>query len=618
MMNRFVSRRHFLAVSAGTVGLSPIAFRRAVADVAATKTQAMVEFGEPLYKPDFDHWLYANPDAPKGGRIVVTDPGRDSFDSLNPYILQGEWPSSIGLIYDNLMSGSDDELSSAYPLIAESAEYPDDKSWLIFNMRAEARYHDGVPVVAEDIKFTFDTIKKYGHPFQQSFYEDVVSCDVLSPQRIRFGFKTRNNMKPLLVVAGTSPLPRHYWASRDVSKPTLEPPLGCGAYKISALVAGRSITYQRVKDYWAADLPVNRGLANFDEMHYDFYRDDTVEFEAFKAGRTDYRSEGSARRWVTQYDVPQVREGKIVLRTLANETPRGMGAYFFNVRRPQLQDIRVRQAIIYLYDFETVQRTLLFGKYRRIKSYFPNSDFGVSGPPTPEEVAILQPFKEKLAPEVLTQAYEPPTTDGNGNNRENLRKALALFRDAGWELKGGKLIKSNTNEPFKLELMTADPETARLAGQFIQNLRRAGVDSSIRLVDSAQWTVRIDDLDFDIWTGRLNFFPPPGPELRSYFGSQAADQRGSANSTGIKDPVVDALIEQIFAAKDLETLKATTRALDRVLLWGQYCVPLYYNHEIWIAYWNKFAYPERKPKYAVGFPGSWWMAAGAPPQQSSQ
>jgi microcin C transport system substrate-binding protein len=616
MRNVHFSRRHLLAAGLGSVVAPPCLFRRAAAEEATIKTNATAEFGEPLYKGGIEHWPYANPDAPKGGKIVLADFG--SFDSLNPYILQGDWPSSIGLIGDGLTIGSDDELSTAYPLVAESWEYAEDKSWILFNLRPEARYDDGVKTTAADVKFAFDTIKKHGRPFLKSFYEDIESCEVLSDHQVKFGMKTRNNMKPLMIAAGVAPLPRHYWESRDISKPTLEPPLSNSGYRIARVEAGRSLTYERVKDYWAADLPVNRGLGNFDEIRYDFYRDDTVQFEAFKSGRVDYRTEGSAQRWVTQYDFPQLKAGKVIARAVPNETPRGMGAYFFNIRRPQFQDVRVRRAIIYLYDFETTQRTLLFGKYKRIKSYFPNSDFGVSGPPTPEEIAILEPYKDKIPPEALTQAYEPPVTDGSGNNRNNFRKALALFKEAGWELKGGKLIKSGSGEQFRLELMTADPETERQSSPFIQSLQRAGLDATIRMVTPVEWNKRIDDLDFDVWSGSFNFFPPPGPELRSYFGSQAADIRGSANSIGIKDPVVDALIEQIISAKDLEMLKATNRALDRVLLWNEYCVPRYYNDEVWIAYWNKFAYPERRPRYTVGFPGSWWMADADTPKQSSQ
>jgi microcin C transport system substrate-binding protein len=608
MVNRALSRRRVLAACATSIASIALLRSRVAAAQSTVKTQAMVEFGEPLYAGGFEHWPYVNPDAPKGGKIVLGDFG--SFDSFNPYILQGDWPTSIGLIGEALMAGSGDELSSGYSLIAESAEYPEDKTWIVFNLRPEARFHDGVPIVAADFKFEYDTIKQHGRPFLQSFYEDFTGCEVLSDHAIKYTFKTQNNMKPLMQAATSSPLPRHFWATRDISKPSLEPPLASGSYKIAKFEAGRSITYERVKDYWAADLPVNKGTANFDEIRYDFYGDDTVQFEAFKSGRVDFREEISAKRWVTEYDIAQVSDGRVVVRAVPNETPRGMGAYFFNIRRPKFQDVRVRRAIIHLYDFETIQRTLLYGKYKRIKSYFPNSDFGAAGPPTPEEIAILKPFADRIPPEAIAQAYEPPASDGSGSNRDNLRKALALFKSAGWELKDGRLAKTDTGEPFEIELMTADPETERQSGPFIQSLQKAGLDASMRTVTPVVWEKRIDDLDFDIWSGRFNFFPPPGPELRSYFGSAAADVRGSANSIGIKDPVVDELIEQIISAKDLETLKATTRALDRVLLWNEYCVPRYYNHESWLAYWNKFAYPERKPRYNVGFPATWWISAG--------
>lgn len=570
-----------------------------------TKAWAIAEFGTPLYDETMEHWPYANPDAPKGGSITLGAFG--SFDTLNPYILKGEFPGSIGLIYDNLMVGSGDELVSSYGLIAESVEYPEDKSWAIFNIRPEARYHDGVPITAADFKFTFDTIREHGRPFLKSFYDDVESAEVLSERRIRFNFRTRNSMKPLAIVAATSPQPRHYWADRDISKTTLEPPLGSGPYRIKSVEPGRKIVYERVKDYWAADLPVNRGRHNFDEIRYDFYRDATVQFEAFKAGKIDYRGEGEVKRWFTGYDIPQVENGDIVKAEKPNNNPRGIGAFFINNRRDKFTDKRVREAIVHLYDFEAIQRTLLFGQYKRISSYFPNSDFGASGPPTEEEIAILEPFRDQLPPEVLTKAFEPPKSDGSGRNRQNLRRALALFKEAGWVLRDKKLVNAESGAQLQIQIITAAPPTLRMAEPFVQSMRRAGIDASIRLVDPSQWRVIGDEFDFDISTGRLNFFPPPGTELRSYFGSAAADLRGSANSMGIKNPVADQLIEQVIAAEDLETLKATTRALDRVLLWNHHLIPVYYPDKIWFAYWNKFGIPEVSARYSAGFSSTWWF-----------
>ena len=579
------------------------------AEQKVTRTWAMAEFGEPLYGPDMRHWPYANPEAPKGGSVVLGAFG--SFDSLNTYILRGQWPAGIGLIGDSLMTGSGDELSSAYGLIAESAEYPEDKSWIIFNLRPEARWHDGQPITADDFKFAFDTIKQYGRPFLQSFYEDVSGIEVLDQHKLKFTFKTRNSMKPLLTVAQSSPLPRHWWNAngRDITKTTLEPLLGNGAYRIKAIDPGRSITYERVADYWAADLPVNRGLNNFDQIRYDYYLDDTVLFEAFMAGRIDYRQENRAQRWNQGYDVPAVKDGNLIKRVVPDETPRGTQGYIFNLRRPQFQDVRVREAINLLYDFESVQRTLLFGEYKRVKSWFPNSEFGASGPPTPAELAILEKYKDKVRPEVLTKAYEPPVTDASGNIRNNLREALRLFREAGWELKNNRLVNA-AGDQMRMEVLLVSPTMVRVTEPFVQNARRAGIDASIRVVDTSQYQVRVDDFDYDLLAVGLNFFPPPGAEQRSYFGSAAADVRGSANIPGIKDPVVDGLIEELIGAKDLPTLAATNRALDRVLLWGWYQIPQWYNDKSWLVYWNKFGYPEKKARYSIGFPATWWTAAG--------
>jgi len=579
-----------------------------------TRTWAMAEFGEPLYGPDMRHWPYANPDAPKGGSVVLGALG--TFDSLNTYILRGQWPVGIGLIGDSLMTGSGDELSSAYGLIAESAEYPEDKSWIVFNLRPEARWHDGQPITADDFKFAFDTIEQYGRPFLQSFYADVSGIEVLDPHKLKFTFKTRNSMKPLLTVAQFSPLPRHWWNAngRDITKTTLEPLLGNGAYRIKAIDPGRAITYERVADYWAADLPVNRGLNNFDQIRYDYYLDDTVLFEAFMAGRIDYRQENRAQRWNQSYDVPAVKDGSLIKRVVPDETPRGTQGYIFNLRRPQFQDVRVREAVNLLYDFESVQRTLLFGEYKRVKSWFPNSEFGARGAPDQAELAILEKYKDKVRPEILTKAYEPPVTDASGNIRNNLREALRLFREAGWELKNNRLVNA-AGDQMRMEMLLVSPTLVRVTEPFVQNAKRAGIDASIRVVDTSQYKVRVDDFDYDLLAVALNFFPPPGPEQRSYFGSAAAGVRGTGNLPGIKDPVVDGLIEELIGAKDLPTLAATNRALDRVLLWGWYQIPQWYNDESWLVYWNKFDYPEKKARYSIGFPGTWWMAVG---KQASQ
>ncbi|EWY39206.1 hypothetical protein N825_07700 [Skermanella stibiiresistens SB22] len=603
-------KRLFAAICLGALTLGGISPSLAQApDQKITKTWAMAEFGEPLHREDMPHWPYANPDAPKGGSVVLGAYG--GYDSLNTYILRGQAPAGIGLISDGLMTGSGDELSSAYGLIAASAEYPEDKSWVIFNLRPEARWQDGQPITADDFKFAFDTIKEHGRPFLQSFYEDVTGVEVLDPQRLKFSFKTRNSMKPLLTVASSSPLPRHWWTAegRDITKTTLEPILGSGAYRIKAVDPGRSITYERVADYWAADLQVNKGLNNIDQIRYDYYLDDTVLIEAFMSGRVDFRQENRAQRWNQSYDIPAVKDGSMIKRAVPDQTPRGTQGYIFNLRRPQFQDVRVREAINLLYDFEAIQRTLLFGEYRQVKSWFPNSEFGASGPPDQAELAILEKYKDKVRPEVMTKAYEPPLTDGSGNIRSNLREALRLFKEAGWELRNNRLVNS-AGEQMRMEMLLVSPSLVRVTEPFVQNAKRAGIDASIRVVDTSQYQVRIDDFDYDLLSVALNFFPPPGAEQRSYFGSAAAGLRGSANLAGIKDPVADGLIEELIAAKDLDTLATTNRALDRVLSWGWYQIPQWYNDETWLVYWNKFGHPETQAKYTIGFPTTWWVDTG--------
>lgn len=572
-----------------------------------TRAWAISEFGEPLYGPDMPHWPYANPDAPKGGAVTLAAFG--SFDTLNPLIERGTWPAGIGLISDSLMTGSADELSSAYGLIAETVEYPADKSWVAFNLRPEAKWHDGQPITAEDFVFAFDFIRKEGRLFLRSFYDDIEGCAAETPHRLKCTLRTRDTMKTVMAAAGLTPMPKHYWTSggRDLTKTTLEPTLGSGAYRIKAVDPGRSITYERVPDYWGKDLAVSRGLYNMDEIRYDYYRDDTVMFEAFMAGRIDFREENRAQRWATGYDAEPVRDGRVVRRTTPDNTPAGLSGLVFNTRRPQFQDIRVREALNWLYDFETTQRQLLYGQYKRLKSWFPNSEYGSKGAPTPEEIAILDPFKDKLRPQVLAKAFEPPATEGNGLTRTNLREALRLFKEAGWELKNGAMVNAATGQPFTFEILLADPAFVRLYEPYVETLKKAGVTAAIRVIDSAQYKVRTDEYDFDAVNLGLTFFPPPGPELKSYYSSAVADVKGQGNFAGIRDSVVDALLDRITTGTDLPTIQAQTRAMDRVLLWGWYVVPLWYNDEDRLAYWNRFGYPEKRGKYSHGFPTTWWV-----------
>ena len=568
-----------------------------------TKTWAVAEFGEPLYKDGIEHWPYANPDAPKNGSIVLGAFG--SFDSLNSYILKGTYPNSISLTSDSLMTGSADELSVVYGLIAETVEFPEDKSWAVFNLRPEAKFSDGAPIRAKDFVFAFDTIRTHGRPFLKSFYEEIESVEAVDDLKLKFTFTTKGSMKPLLAAAGMSPLPSAYWADKDISKTTLDPSPSSSAYKVASLEPGRSITYERVEDYWAKDLAVSRGLNNFNTIRYDYYRDLEVMVEAFKSGEIDFRSENSSKRWATAYEIEDVDNGNIILATPPDNQPQGIQAFMMNARRAPFDDQRVRKAFNFLYDFEATRRTILYNQYERINSYFPNSEFGSSGAPTPEEVSVLKPYRDQLAPEVFTEAYQSPVTDGSGRNRKQVREALKLFKEAGWNLSEGKLVKDG--KQMKVEILLNSAGTQRVHALFIQAMKKVGIDAEFRVVDTSQYQVRTDDFDFDIVSVRFNFFPPPGPELRSYYGTEAADERGTGNYFGIKNPVVDAIIEEVIAAPTLEDLQVRNRALDRVLLSLDHVVPQFYNDIFRLAYWNRFGQPETKPKYGTGFPGTWWI-----------
>lgn len=572
------------------------------------KAWAVAEYGEPLYDEGMPHWPYADPDAPKGGTLVLAEYG--GFDSLNTLILRGEWHASIGLTGDSLMTSSADEIGVRYGSLAESVEYPEDVSWAIFTIRPEARYHDGHPVTADDFLYQFELLKEHGRPFLRAIYDPIERAEVLSEHRIKFYFTTRNKMKPLILAAGLGPEPRHWWSQdgRDPTKTFLEPPLGTGEYKLVEVVPDRRLVYERVDDYWGKDLPINRGTYNFDRIVYEFYRDQTVMFEAFKAGGYDIRTEGSELRWATGYDFPAIESGEVVKRAVPIKVPRGISGLFINTRRPYLADVRVRQAINHLFDFEWTRDNILYGYNERSETYFVNSDYGATGLPEGKELEILEPFRDQLPQDLFTEPFDLPETDASGNIRQQLRQALRLFREAGWALRDGRLVNAETGAPFTLEILTVTQDSERWTQPFIRNLERAGITArNTRVPDTATWQRRADEFDFDMFTAVYTFFPPPGTELVSRFHSREAEVPGSANISGVRDPVVDALLDQLVAATDYETLVATTRALDRVLLWGHYIVPFWHREEAWIAYKNIYGIPDRHPRYAIGASTTWWM-----------
>ncbi len=558
------------------------------------------------YGKGFRHFEYVNPDAPKGGEVRLSAIG--TFDSLNPFILKGVPAAGIGLIFDTLMESSADEPFSQYGLVAETIEVPSDNSWVAFEINSSARWHDGSYITPDDVVFTFNILMEKGHPFYRSYYHDVVRAEKIGQNKVRFVFRkgVKNSELPL-IVGQLVVLSKKYYSSRDFNKTTLEPPMGSGPYEISDVKPGRSITYRLVKNYWGKDIPVNKGRYNFGTIKYEYYRDATVALEAFKAGEYDFRLENIAKVWATAYKGPAFEQGKIIKEELPNNNPVGMQAFVYNTRRQIFRKRKVREALAYAFDFEWTNKTFFYNSYKRTKSYFENSDLASRGLPSKEELKLLNPYRGRIPDEVFTKEYEPPKTDGSGNIRNNLRKALKLLKEAGWSLKGGKLINNITGKEFKFELLLVQPSFERVVLPFKKNLKRIGIDMSIRLVDSSQYINRLNNFDFDMivysWRQSLS----PGNEQRDFWSSKAADTPGSSNLAGIKDPVVDRLIEEIIKADNRESLIAACRALDRVLLWGYYVIPQWYINVYRIAYWNKFARPKIKPKYALGFLDTWWI-----------
>jgi microcin C transport system substrate-binding protein len=580
--------------------LAPTAF---AAD-ATYKGHALAMHGDLKYGPAFTHFDYANPDAPTGGELRLY--GLGGFDSFNPFIIKGNAADDAGRIYDTLMVASADEPFSEYGLLAETIETPADRSWVTFTLRPEARWHDGKPITADDVIWTFDTLRSKGQPAYRAYYANVASVEKAGDRAVKFTFKPGENRELPLIVGQLAVLPKHYWEGRDFEAATLDPPLGSGPYKLDQFEAGRWTRYARVPDYWGKDLAVNRGRNNFATIRRDYYRDMTVALEALKAGEYDLRVEMSSKDWATAYDVPAVRNGLLKKGEFKDDRPSGMQGYAFNLRRPLFQDRRVRQALGYAFDFEWSNRTLFYGQYTRTRSYFDNSELAANGVPTGAELQVLEPFRGTLPAEVFTTEYQPPVTDGSGNIRDNLRKAAELLKAAGWSVDPAtKKLTNAQGQPFEFEILLVDPAYERITLPFTKNLERLGINARVRTVDPAQYKKRTDDFDFDVvmhvWPQTLS----PGNEQRGYWGSAYADQPGSPNVLGLKDPIVDALVEQIVAAPDRAALVARVHALDRVLQWGFYVVPNWYIPYDRVAYWDKFGMPAIIPSQGVQF-DTWW------------
>jgi microcin C transport system substrate-binding protein len=576
---------------------------------------ALSLFGDIKYPADFRQFDYVNPNAPKGGVARMISIG--TFDNFNIAVagIKGSLAPAATLIYETLMTKSQDEVVTEYGLLAEAAAHPDDFSWVIYRLRKEARWHDGKPVTPEDVIFSINVLKQYS-PMYASYYRHVVKAEKAGEQDIKFTFDGPGNRELPTIVGELLVLPKHYWEGtdsqgrkRDVSATTLEPPLGSGPYRIKEFVAGRSITLERVKDYWGAKVPAQVGTNNFDEMRFEFFRDNLVALEAFKADQADWISENSAKQWATAYDFPAVAEKRVVKEEFKINDSGRMQAFVMNLRRDQFKDARLRRAFNCAFDFEEMNKQLFYSQYKRINSYFEGTELASSGLPEGRELQILETVRDKVPAEVFTTPYANPVGGTPEAVRANLREAARLLKEAGYEVRERKLVDPS-GKPITVEILVQDPSAERIALFFKPSLERIGVTTSIRVADDAQYQNRVRSFDFDMIIDQWGESLSPGNEQREFWGSQAADQPGTRNTVGIKNPAVDALIEQVIFAKDREGLVAATKALDRVLLWNFYVVPQFTYGFSRYARWDRFSHAEPLPKYGrSGLPALWWYDA---------
>ena len=560
--------------------------------------------GEPKYPANATTPDYVNPAAPKGGSVKFGTQG--TFDSLHPFVLKGVPAAGITQLWESLCWHARDEAFTVYGLIAETIEWPEDRSWVAFNLRPQAKWIDGTAITAEDVIFSLETLKAKGPPHYAAYYADVLKAEKTGDRKVKFTFRDTVNHELPLIVSELPILPSKWWAGREFDKVSLEVALSSGPYKVDSFDVGRSIVYRRVADWWARDLWMNRGRNNFETLRYEYYRDAEVVFEAFKAGETDVRRENSARNWVTRYDIPAVKDGRIKKDEITHEMTQPMQGFVFNLRRDMFKDRRVREAIGLMYDFEWQNKNLSYGFYKRTRSYFGNSELEAKGLPSPDELKILEPLRGKIPTEVFTAEYNPPVTDGSGNTREQARKAIGLLKEAGWEIKDGKMT-DKAGKKVTFELLLSDASFERIALPFKQNLERIGVDLAVRTVDTSQYRRRTDGYDFDmiidLWGQSLS----PGNEQRDFWGSESADRTGGRNTMGIKDAAIDQLIDLIISAPDRESLITRTRALDRVLQWHQFLIPQFRSGKELVAYWNRFSRPEKVAKYSPLAFDTWWL-----------
>lgn len=586
-----------------TLLLAPLLLTMVATAQAAPASHAIAMHGKPKYDANFRHFDYVNPDAPKGGSLRRHVIG--TFDSFNPYIPKGNAAAGTGYLYDTLTTASQDEPFTQYGLLASSIELAGDRTHVTYRLRPEARFADGKPVTAEDVVFSFELLTTKGSPGYAYYYADVERAEAVDRLTVRFHFRSTENKELPLIVGQLPVLPKHYWQERDFSKPTLDKPLGSGPYQVESVQPGRRVVYQRRDDYWAKNLPVNRGQYNFDHLSFEYFLDETVSLEAFKGGAYDWRLENSAKDWATGYASPALAKKEIILEEIRHQLPVGMQAFVMNQRRPLFQNRSLREAIGLALDFEWSNQNLFQGQYVRTRSFFQNSEMAATGLPSAAELKILEPFRKQLPEEVFTSEYQPPKTDGSGRPRENLQRAQKLLRDAGYTLKQNQLFTAK-GEPVKFEILLNSPAFERVALPFSRNLKALGIEASVRRIDPNQYVERIRKFDYDVIIGGFPQSLSPGNEQRDFWHSEAADTPDSRNLIGLRNPVVDALVELIISAPTREDLVIRCRALDRVLQWGHHVVPNWHIDRFRVAYRHTLARPKVSPPYGLPL-DAWWQ-----------
>src|SRR6195952_5782870 len=570
---------------------------------APLRTHAVSLLGQPSLPPDFKFFPYVNPNAPKGGEVVLSAVG--TFDSFNPFIVRGTAAGDVFRVWDTLAIPDADEAETEYGLLAKVIELPADRMGVAFELRPEAKFNDGTPVTAEDVAWTFETLRDKGRPFYRQYYADVASVKVEGPRRVVFRFTSNSNRELPLIIGQMAVLPKHWWVGRDFDKPLNDPPLGSGPYRVGRFEFGRSLSLERVPDVWSKDLPVMRGLANFDTRRTEYFRDGTVALEAFKAGQIDFREENVAKDWATAYDFPAVQKGLVKKELLHHRLPTGMQGYGMNTRRALFKDVRVRHALALAFDFEWANANLFYGSYTRTNSYFSNSDLASSGIPQGAELELLNKYRDQLPADIFTKPFRLPVTDGSGNNREEMRNALALLEQAGLKVRDRKLVDAQ-GQPFTFEILLDQPSFERVSLPYVQWLSRLGIEAKVRTVDPAQFQRLTDSYDYDMVVVALGESESPGNEQSGYWTCNSAKMEGGDNLMGVCNPVTDDLVHQVVASPDHPHLMVATHALDRVLLANWYVVPHWYLQSVRVAYWDRFGRPNKPVRTGLAL-DSWWL-----------